>query len=70
MRTTPITCLTGPTLLSDRVDMDYDELVALFKPDQYGFCRVKRNGKVEGFWFDTVVKVNDIIKEASDGATD
>lgn len=53
-----------------KVDMTYDELVALFKPDQYGFCRVKRNGKVEGFWFDTVVKVNDIIKEASDGATD
>lgn len=50
--------------------MTHDELVALFKPDKYGFCRVKRDGKVEGFWFDTIVKVNDIIKEASDGATD
>lgn len=44
--------------------MTHEELVALFKPDKYGFCQ---DHKV---WFDTVVKVNAIIKEASDGAID
>lgn len=46
--------------------MTHDELVALFKPDEYGFCRVKRDGKTQGFWFDTVLKVHAIIKEAED----
>ncbi len=42
--------------------MTHDELVALFKPDKYGFCRIKVDGKVEGFWFDTVVKVINIVE--------
>jgi hypothetical protein len=44
--------------------MTYDELVALFKPDKHGFCRVKRpDGTEYKVWFDTVVNVNAIIKE-------
>lgn len=50
--------------------MTEDELRAIFKPDKYGFCRVKRDGKVEGFWFDTVEKVMAIVERENDGTTD
>lgn len=48
--------------------MTHDELVGFFKPDEYGFCRVKTERGTEGFWFDTVVRVNELIKENSNGA--
>jgi hypothetical protein len=44
--------------------MTEDELRTVFKPDRYGFCRVEVNGRVQGFWFDTVLRVNGIINEA------
>lgn len=38
--------------------MDEASLRELFKPNQYGFCRVKTSdGKELKVWFDTVLKV-------------
>lgn len=43
--------------------MTEEELRALFNPDRYGFCRVTMpDGRVQGFWFDTVLKVMEIVQ--------
>jgi hypothetical protein len=45
--------------------MTEQQLREIFKPDRFGFCRVTMpDGKVQGFWFDTVLKVNTVIQEA------
>lgn len=44
--------------------MTEDELRSLFKPNKYGFCRVKdASGTEVKVWFDTVVKVMAYIGE-------
>jgi hypothetical protein len=46
--------------------MTEKELRDIFKPDKYGFCRVEINGKIQGFWFDTVCKMVEALNVESD----
>jgi hypothetical protein len=44
--------------------MTEDELRTIFKPDKYGFCVVKlQEGGVAAVWFDTVLKVHQVLEE-------
>jgi hypothetical protein len=46
--------------------MTREQLIAIFKPDKYGFCRVKQpDGTEFKVWFDTVEQVAGIIERES-----